>query len=75
MNTTKRIVAATIALLTLLPIAGAQASSPPGIAPVHHKPLEYILPPTTSEFYDLIKKNAEDVQYPTREHGDLRYPA
>ena len=74
MTNITRIVASTIALLTLLPIAGAQASTPPGIGPVHHEPLEYVLPPKTSAFYDLIKQNAEDAQYPTRENDDLTYP-
>ena len=73
MTTTKRIVASTIALLTLLPVMSAQASTPP-IGPVKHQPLEYVLPPAGSMFYDIIKKNAEDVQYPTRENDDLTYP-
>jgi hypothetical protein len=75
MTTTKRIVAATIALLTLLPLASAQASSPP--PPVVFKPgeLKWILPPRTSPSYNAIKAMAEAAGYETVEVDDYSYPA
>ena len=58
MTTTKRIVAAAIALLTLLPVAGAQASQPP-IAPLKPLEVKWILPPRTSPFYASEKALAD----------------
>jgi hypothetical protein len=68
MTTTKRIVASTLALLTLLPLAGAQASSPPPIAPVKPLAVKWILPPRGSEFYAYDKWFAETMGYETVEH-------
>ena len=71
MTTTKRIVAAAIALLTLLPVAGAQASSPPPIAPLKPIAVKWILPPKSSPFYASVTANAEAAGYETVEHDDL----
>ena len=74
MTTTKRIVAAAIALLTLLPLASAQASSPPPIQPLKPIQVKWILPPKSSPFYASEKANAEAAGYATVEHDDLSYP-
>ena len=74
MTTTKRIVAATIALLTLLPLAGAQASTPPPPQPVKPLTVKWILPPRTSSFYASEKYWAEQMGYETVENDDLSYP-
>ena len=77
MTTTKRIVAATIALLTLLPLAAsAQASTPPPIGP--HKPLDvkWILPPDYPGWgsYEGNQLAAGLGGYETVEYDDLTYP-
>ena len=74
MTTTKRIVAAAIALLTLLPLASAQASTPPPIQPLKPLEVKWILPPQSSPFYASEKANAEAAGYETVEHDDLSYP-
>jgi hypothetical protein len=74
MNTTKRIVAATIALLTLLPVAGAQASTPPPPQPLKPITVKWILPPRTSSFYESEKAHALAAGYEVVEHDDLSYP-
>jgi hypothetical protein len=80
-TTTKRIVATTIALLSLLPIAGAQASSspPPPAPPANLGPVKpfvakWILPPRTSSFYESEKAFAQSMGYETVEHDDFSYP-
>jgi hypothetical protein len=75
MNPIKAIIAATIALLTLLPLAGAQASyqadpAPlPSIQPIKPYELKWILGPGQSAaetpFYN---------GYPTVDHDDPSYP-
>lgn len=72
-TTTRRIAAAAIAILTLLPVAGAQASQPP-IAPLKPLEVKWILPPRTSPFYESEKALAEAAGYDTVEHDDLSYP-
>ena len=72
-TTTRRIAAAAIAVLTLLPVAGAQASQPQ-IAPLKPLEVKWILPPRTSPFYESDKALAEAAGYDTVEHDDLSYP-
>jgi hypothetical protein len=77
MTTTKRIVAASIALLTLLPLASAQASSPPPIAPLKPIEVKWILPPDHPGWgsYEGNLLAATLGGYETVEHDDLSYPA
>jgi ABC-type sugar transport system substrate-binding protein len=72
MTTTTRIIAAAIALLTLVPVAGAQAT--PGPMPFNPPAVKWILPPKTSPFYASEKANAEAAGYETVEHDDMSYP-
>ena len=76
MTTIKATVAAAIAMLTLLPLAGAQASyqhndpvPAPNIQPLEHYELKWILGPGQSAaetpFYN---------GYPTVDHDDPSYP-
>jgi hypothetical protein len=70
MNPIKAIVAATIALLTLLPLAGAQASTPP-ITPYKPYELKWILGPGQSSadipFYNgYATVDLDDPSYPPR---------
>jgi hypothetical protein len=76
MTTTKRIVAAAIALLTLLPLASAQASSPPPIAPLKPLEVKWILPPDSPGWgaYEGNQLAASLGGYDTVEHDDLSYP-
>ena len=66
MTPIKAIVAAAIAMLTLLPIAGAQASyqddppPPPSVGRLVPGTLKWILPPRTSAFYELDRAFADD---------------
>jgi hypothetical protein len=69
MTPIKRIVAATIALLTLLPLAAAQASSPPPIQPLKPYELKWILGPGQSSA-DMPYYNG----YPTVDYDDPSYP-
>ena len=71
MNPTKAIVAATIALLTLLPLAGAQASTP-AIAPYKPYELKWILGPGQSSaetpyHYSYETVDLDDPSYPPRQ--------
>jgi hypothetical protein len=75
MTTTIRIIAAAIALLTLLPVAGAHASNPP-IEPIKPLDVKWILPPRSSgDFYLYDKWFTETMGYETVENGDLTYPS
>jgi len=81
MSSVKAIVAAAIAMLTLLPIAGAQASyqkndppPPPNVGPVKWFGVKWILPPRSSGFYGASKAFAESMGYETVEHDDFSYP-
>ncbi|HEX6023800.1 MAG TPA: hypothetical protein VFZ00_17550 [Solirubrobacter sp.] len=76
MTTTKRIIAATIALLTLLPIASAQASSLPPITPLKPLEVKWILPPDYPGWgaYEGNLWAATLAGYETVEHDDLTYP-
>jgi hypothetical protein len=81
MSHVKAVVAAAIAMLTLLPIAGAQASyqkndppPPPSVGPVQWFGVKWILPPRSSGFYAASKAFAESMGYETVEHDDFSYP-
>jgi hypothetical protein len=81
MTTLKAIIATSIAMLTLLPIAGAQASyqkddppPPPEAGPVQIFQAKWILPPRTSSYYGASKAFAESMGYETVEHDDFSYP-
>jgi len=82
MSNVKAIVAAAIAMLTLLPMAaGAQASyqhndppPPPNVGPVKWFGVKWILPPRSSGFYAASKAFAEGMGYETVEHDDFSYP-
>ena len=74
MTTTIRIIAGAIALLTLLPVAGAHASNPP-IEPLKPLEVKWILPPRTAgDFYLYDKSFATGMGYETVENDDLSYP-
>ena len=76
MTTTTRIVAAAIALLSLLPLATAQASTPPPIAPLKPIEVKWILPPDYPGWgaYEGNVLAATLGGYDTVEHDDLSYP-
>jgi hypothetical protein len=76
MTTTIRIIAAAIALLTLLPVAGAHASSPP-IQPIKPLEVKWILPPDYPGWgaYEGNQLAAGLGGYETVEHDDLTYPS
>jgi len=75
MTTTIRIIAGAIALLTLLPVAGAHASNPP-IEPLKPLEVKWILPPRTAgDFYLYDKWFATTMGYETVENDDLTYPS
>ena len=75
MTTIKAVVATTIAMLTLLPLAGAQASYQgdppplPEIKPLKHHELKWILGPGQSAAETPYYNG-----YPTVDHDDPSYP-
>ena len=57
-----------------MPVAAANASTPPPIGPAPKIHAKYILPPRDSPFYDLIKDSATAAGYDVVEN-DGRTPA
>ncbi len=63
-----------IGLASLIPSAGAFASSPPPIQQIKPLSVKWILPPRGSEFYWADRAFALSMGYEVVENDDLTYP-